>query len=452
MSSAQRMSEFLLGPSPTVASSLPGSISKAIHRQQLTSEKLISWVLLATVIVLSLFYFILPKDYSAAVKFSPIPWALLAYLIFGLLRLFLSYREYLPTWFVMLSGIFDITLLMILIWSLHLQYQQPASFYLKSPSLIFIFIFMALRTLRFDAKYVIIVGVTAALGWTALSAYAVLTEPSSAITNNFLIYMTSNTILINSELGKILCILIVTVILALAVTRARRLLVRAIEETIATRELSKFFAPELAVNIIHLAEQNIRPGYGEQRDIAILHCDIRGFTNMSKHISPNMVMELVTEYQSRMVKVIRGHNGSIDKFLGDGILASFNAIKEDKNYAADAMHAAMDLIATNEIWAQQRKEAGLEPIRIGVTVTTGVAIFGIVGDESRLEYTVIGDPVNVAVKLDKHTKEEHCQILAADDAFTIAVAQGFTPPLTVRKLPRRKVAGIEEVVDLVILQ
>src|SRR5689334_13161930 len=128
----KRISDSLFGQS--AKTTLPAYVQLAIKQQQDASEKLISWTLLFIVTVFSALYIVSPKTFSAMAQFAPVPWALSAYFIFSLLRLGLSYRRYLPTWLLILSIIIDISLLMILIWSFHLQYQQPASFYLKAPT------------------------------------------------------------------------------------------------------------------------------------------------------------------------------------------------------------------------------------------------------------------------------------------------------------------------------
>lgn len=449
MKIAKQIHEFLFGQKSDVA--LPEHVQHAIQQQQLTSEKLISWIQLVIVMTFSVLYFASPKTFSTDAKFAPVPWALSAYFIFSILRLFLSYRSHLPNWVSFISIIVDIALLVTLIWSFHLQYQQPASFYLKAPTLLYLFIFIALRTLRFEAKFVLTVGMVAAFGWLSLLTYALVTSGPGTVTRNYVLYMTSNHILIGGEIDKIISILMVTAILALAVSRGQRLLEQAVAETAAIKDLSKFFVPEIATTIIQ-SGQKIKPGYGELRHVAILHCDIRDFTEMTKHSTPQQIIKLLTEYQSRMVKIIRDHNGSVDKFIGDGILASFNAIKPNTNYLADAMQAAIEIISENKTWTKERKAANLNPIRVGVSITSGSVILGIVGDASRLEYTVIGDPVNIAVKLDKHCKIENCQVLTTEEAFNAAIKQGFQPKIPVERFNGRQVEGIIEPINLVVLE
>lgn len=445
----QRISDFIFGQS--AKTTLPTYIQKAIKQQQNASEKLISWVLFFIVMIFSVLYFVSPKTFSYSMaQFAPVPWALLAYFIFSLIRLGLSYKTALPNWFLMLSIIIDISLLMILIWSFHLQYEQPASFYLKAPTLLYMFIFIALRTLHFEAKYVLTAGIVSACGWLALLGYALTTSPAGTITRNYVLYMTSNHILIGGEIDKIISILMVTGILTAAIIRAQRLLTKSVKETLSTQELSKFFIPEIAAAIIQ-SGQNIKPGYGDLREVAILHCDIRGFTSFTQQYSPGEVMQTLTEYQSKIIEVIRHHQGSVDKFLGDGVLVSFNAIQPSKNYAANAMYAALEIISVINNWAEQRKAADLQPIHIGISIASGTAMLGIVGDASRMEYTVIGDPVNLAAKLDKHCKVENCLALSTEAAFNLAVNQGFVSKNTIEIRHDRKVDGISEKLNLAIL-
>ena len=116
-----------------------------------------------------------------------------------------------PAWFLTLSVAADLTLLMMLIWSFHIQYDQPASFYLKAPTLLYVFIFIALRALRFETRFVLLAGLFSALGWLALVFYVVSIDPQdNMITRDYVAYMTSNTILLGAEFDKVISILMVT--------------------------------------------------------------------------------------------------------------------------------------------------------------------------------------------------------------------------------------------------
>ncbi|MGH6953953.1 MAG: adenylate/guanylate cyclase domain-containing protein, partial [Alphaproteobacteria bacterium] len=406
------------------------------------------WIQLAVVVTFGTLYTVSPKAFSAEAAFEPVPWALGAYLTFTVVRLALSYRFHLPGWYLGLSVVTDMALLLGLIWSFHLQYQQPPEFVLKVPTLLYVFIFIALRALRFEARFVVLAGVVAALGWFGIVGYVLRHDPM--ITRDYVLYLTSNSVLLGAEFDKIISILVVTTIMALAIVRARSLLVRSVSEGTAVADLSRFFAPEVARQITR-SENLIKAGEGQVREAAILNLDLRGFTILAGGIAAGEAIALLAEYQSRMVPVIQRHGGSIDKFLGDGILATFGAALETETYARDALAAVDDVIREAEAWNGERSAAGKSRLRVDAVVATGRIIFGAVGDETRLEYTVIGDAVNLSAKLEKHTKVERVRALATAEAYKLALGQGYRPPAPRDELVARAVAGVDKPIDLVVL-
>lgn len=430
---------------------LPERVKLAIRDQQDASEIVIGWVQLAVVSMFAVLYTVSPKTFSSDAGIEPVPWALAAYFLFTVIRLGTAYRSRLPHWLLSLSVVVDMSLLLGTIWSFHIQYEQPPSFYLKVPTLLYVFIFIALRALRFEARYVVLAGMVAALGWTAMASYAAFVGADQGmITRDYVYYMTSNSILIGAEFDKVITILVVTAILAAAIVRARQLLVRAVAEGTAAEDLSRFFAPEIAKQIT-ASENQVTVGGGIARDAAILMVDVRDFTGMAARMPANELITLLAAYQARMVPVIQRHHGSIDKFMGDGIMATFGAAVASDSYAADALRAVDELMTEAQAWSREREQQGEAALRIGAAVATGRIIFGAVGDETRLEYTVIGDAVNMTAKLEKHTKEEKVRALATEQAYETACAQGYEPPQAVERLRGRQLMGVAGTSDLVIL-
>jgi hypothetical protein len=223
----------------------PERVRDIIRRQQRHSEILIGWVQLILGLVFATLWAVAPKTGQSA-EFQSVPWALSFYLLFTVARLFAAHRGRLPDWAVMASIVLDMALLMGLIWSFHVQYRQPPAFYLKAPTLLYVFIFIALRALRFEAKYVIAAGTVAALGWAVLLWYSVSSGMliMNPVTRDYVAYLTSNKILIGGEVDKILSILLVTSILAVAVARGRRIMLRAVADSVAARDLARFVSPE----------------------------------------------------------------------------------------------------------------------------------------------------------------------------------------------------------------
>jgi adenylate cyclase len=177
--------------------------------------------------------------------------------------------------------------------------------------------------------------------------------------------------------------------------------------------------------------------------------DLRGFTTLVKTIAPHQVMQLLADYQSRMVPRILEHSGCIDKFLGDGILAHFGAAVTSSTYAADALYAAEALARNALLWQEERRQQDLPPVCMGVACAADELIFGAVGDEDRLEFTIVGDAVNLTAKLEKHTKMAKVNILTTKELYSLALKQGYKSQFTTVYLPQETVEGVATPLDLV---
>ena len=430
---------------------LPERVVRAIRIQQDASERLVGWFQLAVVLLFGMLYLVSPKTFSTEKTFALVPWVLAIYLLFTIIRIALAYHSRMTGPLLYISVIFDMGLLLGMIWAIHIQYHQPPSFYLKVPTLLYVFIFIALRALRFEARYVIAAGGVAAAGWFAMAAYALTASgDSEMVTRDYVYYLTSNSILIGAEFDKIITILTVTVIIAVAIHRAQRLLVRSVAESTAARDLSRFFSPEIARQIT-AAEQEVAVGEGQLREAAILMVDIRGFTRLASVIKPDELICLLADYQSLLIPIIQRNGGSIDKFLGDGIMATFGAAVTSDQFAADAVKTVDEIMTAANSWAAELQAANRPLLKIGAAIATGKIVFGAVGDATRMEYTVIGDAVNLAAKLEKHTKSEGVDALCTAAAFETAQQQGYRPPHELEKRFGRDVKGVEKPIDIVIL-
>jgi adenylate cyclase len=432
---------------------LPERVREAILLQQERSEILIAWIQLAIIALVATVYEttsmpggVVQYDFSFEAQ------VFIAYGAFCVVRLVLAYLRLLRPWMLYVSVVADMALLMGLIFSFPLKYAQPAAFYLKVPTLLYVFLFIALRALRFEVRFVLFTGAVAILGWIALVLYVVSGKggPEDVRTDDFVEYMTSNTLLLHAEIDKMIAILLTTIVLAVAIARARHLLVRAVGEGAAARDLSRFFDPGVA-DRIRSAHISIKAGEGELRDATILTIDLRGFTRLSTELAPAEIMKVLQDYQGRMCPLIVANGGSIDKFLGDGILASFGAVTPSTVNAADAMRAADAVIEAANEWAAERQAAGQAPLLIGMAVAAGRVVFGAVGDGERLEFTVIGDAVNFTAKLEKHNKDEETRALTDGKTYALAEEQGYNASRMHERRLARRVAGVSDLVDIVVL-
>src|SRR4249920_220883 len=267
---------------------------------------------------------------------------------------------------------------------------------------------------------------------------------------DFVVAASTGRIDVHDEIIRVAVILIVTAVLATALARARLTLARAVRASQSADALSRFFDSEVADQI---TTTDLPPMAGQSvaRDAAIMFTDLRGFTKASATLSAADLIALIAEYQNVVLPVVRAHGGNIDKFMGDGILASFGAVRASSTYAADALRCIDAILTTSRAWAQDRQTRGLPAPGIGIGVAHGPLVFGIIGVERRLEYTVIGETVNLAAKLEKHNKPEAAAACAPASLIDLASRQdqALSPGgFEIRRA--RAVAGTAEPLDLAV--
>jgi adenylate cyclase len=149
---------------------------------------------------------------------------------------------------------------------------------------------------------------------------------------------------------------------------------------------------------------------GERRDITLMFVDIRGFTSMSESMAASDVTEVVQMYLDHLSGIIFTWDGTIDKYVGDEIMAFWNAPRTQANHALLALRCAYDCINRGPELQQRLLEKGLPPIRWGIGINSGPAVVGNMGSRSRLQYTALGDTVNTAARFCSHAPAFHVLI------------------------------------------
>ena len=436
---------------PATATEVPARVATLVRAREEESERLIGWVQLVMAATFAALYMIAPRPLDAGMSMvAPVPLALAGYASFTAARLWLAHRGFLPGWLLVLSMLVDTTLLLGLVWSFHLQYDQPAAFSLKVPTFVYIFAFIALRTLRFDHRYVLSAGLFAAAGWALLVMLAIQSSDGPGITHNFVAYVTGNSILIGAEFDKVFTILMVTALLTIAVRRAQAMLMTAVREEAAGREIRRFLSQGVADAIVR-SDTLIEAGHAAERDAAVLMLDIRGFTRFSTTVGPRDVVQMLTSFHMRIIPIVGAHGGVVDKFLGDGVMATFGAVRPSNTAAADALRALDAIMEEAEAWRQALPGLGVSvPLEVNGSASAGPVVFATLGGGDRLEYTVIGEAVNLAAKLEKHNKAVRTRALTSAATYELAVAQGYAA--SCERLPGSSVAGVSEPLDLVVLK
>ena len=173
----------------------------------------------------------------------------------------------------------------------------------------------------------------------------------------------------------------------------------------------KYVAPQIVQEIAKKGDFEIKLG-GENRDIAVLFVDIRGFTTMSEALEPEQVVEILNEYLSLTTKSIFDNSGTLDKFVGDATMAVFNSPFDLKDYEYKAVCAAMDIVKGGEAIEEKFQKRFGRSVGFGVGVNVGPAVVGNVGCEFRMDFTAIGDTVNTAARLEANAKKG--QVLISD--------------------------------------
>ncbi|WAP70680.1 adenylate/guanylate cyclase domain-containing protein [Jiella pelagia] len=441
------MLKGLIAPRP--AGAVPARIMADIVRFDAASERLTGWVQFALGAFILGLYLVAPKPVDS-MSGSLVPLGLCTYLGLTLLRLYLSYRATLPKLFLFASLIADVALLYVLIWSFHLQYEQPQAFSLKAPTVLYVFVFIALRALRFDPIWVLLTGLVAALGWVLLVIHAIAVDGTGAITRSFVDYIDGTRILIGAEVDKIVVMVAVSAILAIAVARAQKLVLRTAREQVERAEIRRFLpAPvEAAITGSHDA---IVAGEGIERSAAIIVLDIRGFSAFAAGRDPKAVVATLVSLHAIVVPIVEKHGGLIDKYLGDGMLATFGAAHESETPAADALAALCEIVEATKGWSEDNADGSGLRLALNGAATSGRVIFAALGDAARLEYTVIGEAVNLAAKLEKHNKTEGTTALTTARTLEAAIIQGYRPQRPLTHLPDRRVAGAGEPLGLVVV-
>lgn len=185
------------------------------------------------------------------------------------------------------------------------------------------------------------------------------------------------------------------------------------EKRVIKETFGRYMSPQI-VNELLKNPSLIRPG-GVKKELTIFFCDIRDFTLISEKMNPDSLVDMVNSYFSAMTEVVFSNGGVIDKFIGDAIMAFFGAPIDDPDHAVKACRCALQMVDRLEEFNKKNSEKGYSPLMIGIGINTDVVVIGNMGSESRMDYTVIGDGVNLASRVEGLTKEYKVPIVISEN-------------------------------------
>jgi len=185
---------------------------------------------------------------------------------------------------------------------------------------------------------------------------------------------------------------------------------------------------------------------GKKAIVTVLFSDIRGFTTMSEQMSAQEVSEILNEYFTEMEPIISKYNGVINKFIGDAVMAIFGEPIQDKNHAQNAVKCAYEMLEKVQELQKKWAKEGKPKIEIGVGINTGEVFVGNIGSINRMEYTVIGDTVNLASRLESYNKIYKTRLLISPTTYE--EVKGFVDVIKISEVQIRGKANKMDIYEI----
>jgi adenylate cyclase len=221
---------------------------------------------------------------------------------------------------------------------------------------------------------------------------------------------------------------------------------RMIREERAKRQIRKSFSQYLSPGVIDLIEKDpekyIRPG-GEMKELSIMFSDIRSFTTLSEGLSPDDLVHLLNEYFGAMTEIIFSYQGTLDKYIGDAIMAFWGSPYPQQDHAFRSCSCALEMVRGLEKLNVKWRNEGRPPIAVGIGLNTGLVNVGNMGSDRRLAWTVMGDNVNLASRLEGITKQYHSKLVISEATYREVASQ-----FVCRELDKIKVKGKNQPVNI----
>lgn len=362
---------------------------------------------------------------------------ILLLIVTGILQMLLGRSRWSRDWHVFLFISLDMALLVVTLLSPNPFSPDPLppQFVLRFGNFIYIFVFISILAITLRPSLPLWAGVNAAVFWIIGIVWLVnlpgsTTEPvqaRSTRSNDPTAGEISELILepgfidLGIQFQNLLVLLIISVVLSFATRSARRLVIREAGQARRVANLSRYLPVEA---IAELANRDDPFAKEREADVAVLFTDIVGFSAMAENQNPHQVIALLREAHQLVEREVFEHGGVLDKFIGDGAMATFGATQarsDAKTHAAsNGIACAAAILSAATRWNEDRAHRGLPPVRLSAGLHYGPVVVGDVGSARRTELAVIGDTVNVAARLEVMTRKLNVSACISDEAVAAA--------------------------------
>ena len=349
----------------------------------------------------------------------------------GAVQFDLARRRVNPPWLKYFWAILDCAVLTLLLMARNpfVDGGPPPSTLLRESLILLYLVFLVQATFTFSPRLVVWCGLCIVAGWTVV-LFWVMSKPGvffdlglpdqSGIRAYTARYANPFYFPLSKWLIEVFAVALLTFGLAIAVARSRRLVAQATYSERARSNLARHFSPNM-VETLSLSDQPF--DRVRRQNAAVLFADIRDFTRFAEGADPDDVIELLRAFHGLLQHQVFEAQGTLDKVMGDGLMATFGVPVASAADAGRALRCARGMLAAMEQWNAERQAIGLDPIRIGIGIHYGPVVAGNVGSEQRLAFEVIGDTVNTASRLQALSKELGVRLAVSSEAIAAATRE-----------------------------
>jgi adenylate cyclase len=405
------------GPWPSTGETTAEAVNNAFRAESITGLKLNTVGRLVSLAVIAVLIAYL-APHASVLYYEAL---LMVFALIGLAHYMLVRQGYGGSWLGYSFVTLDFALLTFTLFvpNPFAPWHEPPQAGFRNDPIVYYFLLIASVAFSYTPKLMLWAGCAAGLGWTAgvmwlLSLPDTHTPwdypPRMTPAEHLASHLDPHFVDTHLWIQNLILILLVAGILALVVRRSYALVTRQAAFARERAALSRYFSPNV---LDELMQTGMPFTTVRKHEVAILFADIVGFTHLCETMAPEDTMDLLREYHSRLEAEVFRFGGTLDKFIGDAVMASFGAPRPGLQDATDSLSCAYAMLQSMTEWNDQRQRLGEEPIRIGIGIHHGPAVMGDVGSERCAAFAVIGDTTNTTSRLQSLTRDLQVDIVAS---------------------------------------